>query len=392
MAVAKSKRTLEAGRRARVLIVDDSMVMRRLVTLALEHEPCLEIVGTAKNGIEAIERVSSLAPDILTMDIEMPEMDGLEALRRIRQIAPQVRVVMLSTHTERGASATLEALALGADDYVTKQSAGKSVDDSTGKLRDDLVPKLKQFFTFSAATIAADTHKAVTPTATLDIPKPRYVSEPGISNCTPRVVAIGISTGGPTALASIVPLIPQGFHLPILIVQHMPPLFTKLLCERLQERSPLCVREAIHGEIIKPGFILLAPGDFHMRVELLPGDRKPRISLDQGPPENSCRPAVDTLFESLAKVYGGATIGAILTGMGHDGLRGARLLKKVGAIIYAQDEESSAVWGMPRAVAEANIADGIFPLTDIVPQILKQCRGALAPTELRLQETNRCLK
>jgi two-component system chemotaxis response regulator CheB len=387
MAGAKSKRILEAGRRARILVVDDSIVMRRLVTLALETDPWLEVVGTAQNGKEALERLTKLSPDVVTMDIEMPEMDGMEALKRMRQLAPQVRVVILSRHTERGASATLEALAMGADDYVTKVGGGKSVEDSTANLRAELAPKIRQFFSFSGNV---EPRPAAAPKAELPSPPSHVKTESLFRAATfiPRIVVIGISTGGPTALARIVPQIPADFRLPILVVQHMPALFTKLLCERLQERTRIAVREASDGEVLQAGSILVAPGDYHMRVELLSGERQPRIALDQGPPENSCRPAVDVLFESVAKLYGGAVIAAILTGMGQDGLRGAKLLRNAGATILAQDEETSAVWGMPRAIAEAKIADAVLPLDEIVPRILKHSQRPASRDELRLQETH----
>jgi two-component system chemotaxis response regulator CheB len=392
---SKKKRILEAGRRARVLVVDDSPVMRRLVALALESEPWLEIVGTAQNGKEALERVSKLAPDVVTLDIEMPEMDGLEALKHLRQQAQMVRVVILSKHTERGASATLEALSLGADDYVTKMPPGKSVEDSTTKLRAELAPKIKQFFAFPGdvepAAPQPPERAAAPPAQKLEALKLEPLKlEPLVrpASIVPRIVVIGISTGGPTALGRILPQLPGDFGLPILIVQHMPALFTKLLCERLQERSKICVREAVEGEAVKAGAILVAPGDYHMRVELPSGSRQPRIALDQGPLENSCRPAVDCLFESVSKVYGGATIAAILTGMGQDGLRGAKMLRNSGATILAQDEETSAVWGMPRAIAEAKIADAVLPLDDIIPQILRSCQRRMSRDELRLQETH----
>jgi two-component system chemotaxis response regulator CheB len=372
------------------MVVDDSTVIRRLVTLCLENDPCLEVVGTAQNGKEALDRLVKLAPDVVTLDIEMPEMDGLGALPHIRRLAPEIRVVMLSTLTERGASATLEALSLGADDYVTKQSAGTSVEDSTARLRAELVPKIKQFFTFSGR---AQEFCAARPPAVASLPTPAAFSQPPNlkpvlrrPDRAPEIVVIGISTGGPTALSAILPEVPKDFALPILIVQHMPALFTKLLCERLQERSQIPVREAAHGELVKAGAILIAPGDYHMRVER-GADQMPRICLDQGEPENSCRPAVDVLFESVAKTYGSAAVAAVLTGMGHDGLRGAKLLKQAGAAIYAQDEESSAVWGMPRAIAEANLADAVLPLDALMPQILRHFQPSSGRPKRSLQET-----
>ncbi len=399
MAGAKFKRTLDPGQKARVLVVDDSIVVRRLVSLALDHDPNLEVVGTAQNGRDALEKLAALSPDVITMDIEMPEMDGLEAVRLIRQRASDVRVVMLSTLTERGAAATLEALSLGADDYVTKQSAGRSIDESTANLRTELVPKIKQFFTFTDAISLSNlriseprTAPKPAPTAPRSAPTPSVTGTPVRSSTfVPRIVAIGISTGGPTALSKIIPTVPADFRLPILVVQHMPPLFTRSLCERLQERCQLLVREAIHGEYVRPGLILFAPGDYHMRVHLVPGESQPRISLDQGPAENSCRPAVDVLFESVANIYGGASVAAVLTGMGHDGLRGAKLLKNAGAAILAQDEETSTVWGMPRAIAEAKIANAVLPLSEIVPQILWHCQRAPYKTDFKSQETT-CLK
>jgi len=193
----------------------------------------------------------------------------------------------------------------------------------------------------------------------------------------PRIVAIGVSTGGPAALANIIPCFPRDFALPVLIVQHMPPLFARLLCDRLRHRSKLAIREAVHGEIIEPGRILLAPGDFHMKVA--GGPLTGKILLDQSPPQNSCRPAVDALFLSLAEVFGGSVIAAVLTGMGRDGLLGAAALKARGAHILAQDEATSAVWGMPRAIVEAELADAVLPLDKIVPQILSRSPGKHRP-------------
>ncbi len=359
---AVNKRALQAGERIRVLVVDDSVVIRRLVTHALEQEPGVEVVGSAANGSLALQRVPQLNPDVITLDIEMPEMDGLEALRRVRQSYPQVRVIMFSTLTERGAKVTLEALTLGADDYVTKASNEGSLDRSMARLREELIPKIKQFFRFPGASTAP----APAARQTLE---PRASTELRSSKRRPEVVAIGISTGGPAALGEILPELPRDFPLPVLLVQHMPPLFTRLLAERLSANCALPVEEAVQGVAVEPGKILIAPGDFHMKV--VPGGSGVRVCLDQSPPLNSCRPAVDALFASVGQVYGGAAIAAVLTGMGQDGLRGVEILKAQGASVVAQDEASSVVWGMPGAIVGAGLADRVLPLKQIVPEILR---------------------
>lgn len=350
-----------------MLVVDDSVVIRRLVTHALEQDPALDVVGAASNGAIAMQRIPQLNPDVLTLDIEMPEMDGLEVLRRVRREYPQLRVIMFSTLTERGAAITLEALTLGADDYVAKASNEGSLDRSMARLREELVPKIKQFFHLAAPSREVPRPE---PAHLQTAPQPsRGVTIVQTAKSRPKVVAIGVSTGGPTALGSILPTLPADFPLPVLVVQHMPPLFTRLLAERLHSTCQLSVEEAKQGDPVEAGKILIAPGDFHLKV--VSNGAGVRACLDQSPPLNSCRPAVDALFASIGQVYGGAAIAAVLTGMGQDGLRGAEILKAQGASVLAQDEASSVVWGMPGAVVNAGIADSVLSLDHVVPAILR---------------------
>ena len=366
MRAAISRKAIPPGNRIRVLVVDDSVVIRRLVTHALSEDPALEVVGAASNGVIALERIAQLTPDAITLDVEMPEMDGLALLRRIKDSPARPRVIMFSTLTERGAALTLEALALGADDYVAKAANVGSLDRSMASLRTELIPKIRQFF-----LLAPDSQPAPPPVAARTQP----VSLPAAHAAQrPRVLAIGVSTGGPTALNAIIPQLPADFPLPVLIVQHMPPLFTRFLAERLQAATELRVEEAAEGAPVERGKVLIAPGDYHMRVSHN-GDGAV-IKLDQSPPENSCRPAVDVLFRSVGEIYGGSAVSAVLTGMGQDGLRGAEVLRARGAYVIAQDEATSVVWGMPGAVVAAGLANCVVPLDAIVPEILRQIGGA----------------
>jgi two-component system, chemotaxis family, protein-glutamate methylesterase/glutaminase len=355
--MAMNRRRLQPGQRIRVLVVDDSVVIRTLVTHALEEDPILQVVGASANGALALQRIPHLNPDVLTLDIEMPVMDGLETLRHLRRDFPELRVVMFSTLTERGGAATLEALSMGADDYVRKASNEGSLDRSMARLRGELIPKIKQFFVLP--TVAQ-------PFAKPETTKPQVVKT---WNVNPKAVVIGVSTGGPTALGRIIPRFPAGFRLPVLVVQHMPPLFTRLLAERLNATCQSPVSEAVQGDQVLPGHILIAPGDFHMKMSCSGPDV--RICLDQSPPQNSCRPSVDALFASASEVYGGAVIAVVLTGMGQDGLRGGQILKAQGARILAQNEATSVVWGMPGAIVNAGLADRVLPLDLVVPEILR---------------------
>ena len=360
---AFQRKIIKPGSRIRVLVVDDSVVIRRLVTHALSEDPAFEVVGSAANGAIALARIPQLNPDVVTLDIQMPEMDGLQALREIRKQYPDLCVIMFSTLTERGATATLEALMLGANDYVTKAANVGSLDVSMAALRSELIPKIKQFFILPGEAAAP-------PPAQPATPRPLMPARPAVlARSKPRVVAMGVSTGGPNALSVVMPMFPADFPLPILIVQHMPPLFTRFLAERLAAHSKIRVEEAAEGMLVEPGKALIAPGDYHMRLSQRDG--RVIIRLDQGPLENSCRPSVDVLFRSVEEVYKGAAISVILTGMGQDGLRGAEVLKASGAWVIAQDEASSVVWGMPGAVVQAGLADRVVSLEQVAPEILR---------------------
>jgi two-component system, chemotaxis family, protein-glutamate methylesterase/glutaminase len=351
-------KTLVPGSRIRVLVVDDSATVRSIMTRALNEDPAIEIVGTAANGSIGLAKTEQLSPHVITLDIEMPEMNGLEMLKRLRERFPDVVVIMSSTLTAPGATATLDALMLGANDYITKPANCGNFDQCIATLRSELLPKIKQFFKYG--------QEGTTQSTSLPgVRRPRGLPE------RRDVVAIGVSTGGPNALAAIMPQFPHPFPTPVLIVQHMPPLFTRLLAERLQRLTRLTVEEAEAGCVVEAGKVLIAPGGSHMRLKK---SEKGNIVvlLDQSPARNSCRPSVDVLFESVNETYGRATIAAILTGMGQDGLQGAQLLKANGAHIVAQDEATSVVWGMPGFVVRAGLADVVVPLDGLVPEIMRE--------------------
>ncbi|MFZ3210103.1 MAG: chemotaxis response regulator protein-glutamate methylesterase [Terriglobales bacterium] len=353
-------------RKLRVLVVDDSVVIRRMVREVVAADPELEVAGVAANGKIALAMVDQCTPDVVTLDIEMPEMDGLTALKEIRRTHPAVRIIMFSTLTERAALATLDALALGADDYVTKPSQVNNVSEGSQRIREQLIPKVK----------ALCGRRAIPPLPAARIPAPA-LSRPTERDSRPDVVAIGTSTGGPNALAEILPRIPGDFPLPILIVQHMPPVFTAFLAERLSASSRIPVKEASPRTEIGPGQVWIAPGDFHLTV--LREGAQVRLATIQIPPENSCRPSVDVLFRSVAEVYGARSLAVVLTGMGQDGLRGCERIREAGGQIVVQDEASSVVWGMPGAVANAGIADHVLPLAEIADEIIRRADANRSP-------------
>jgi two-component system chemotaxis response regulator CheB len=364
----------------RVLVVDDSVVIRRLVSDILASDPEIEVAGSAANGRIALDKIAQINPDILTLDIEMPEMDGLQTLAALRQTHPKLPVIMFSTLTERGGVTTLEALSLGASDYVTKPANVGSATVGKERVRDELIAKIKALCKRSQIPSAKP---VVTPAATAQR-KPALFSTPKFNRCI-EIVAIGVSTGGPNALAELIPCLPENFPVPIVIVQHMPPVFTRLLAERLNASSPMTIREGTAGQALKAGDVWIAPGNFHMVLEKTAASS--RIALQQEAPENSCRPAVDVLFRSVARVYGGTTLAVILTGMGQDGLRGCETIREAGGQVLAQDEASSVVWGMPGYVALAGLADKVLPLDQIAGEIVRRVSLWRASAGARQRET-----
>ncbi len=345
---------------ARVLIVDDSVVVRKLLSDIIASDPELELGGTAANAIIALQKIPQINPDIILLDVEMPEMNGIEAARRIRAGWPKLPIVMCSTLTERGADATLRALEAGASDYVAKPtSVGGGSDLRQFKL--DVLRKLKSL-TGRDRLVCPVVPRRVAPTAT-----PGSSRTPQKAVTPVSLLAIGCSTGGPAALQDVFKDLPGDLGVPILIVQHMPPLFTRMLAERLSATSKVKVTEAVDREELLPNRAYVAPGNYH--VGLVRDGAKVRIALNQDPPENSCRPAVDVTFRAIAKLYGPGVLAAVLTGMGHDGTRGsAEIVEGAGSVIV-QSAATCVVPSMPGSVATAGLADAVYPLAEIGRQL-----------------------
>jgi two-component system, chemotaxis family, protein-glutamate methylesterase/glutaminase len=372
-------------RRTRILIVDDSAVMRSLLRSVVTADPRFEVAGTAGDGASALNLLQTSQADIILLDVEMPVMDGLATLRALRQQWRRIPVIMCSSLTQRGAKVTIEALACGASDYVAKPSGQSDRETALRKLAQELIPKIR--------ALTADSMKAsLTPRRPFASVLPRDLrgsvastpSKPGFFahnplasmlqpiTSTPSVVLIGVSTGGPAALDILLPSLPKSFGVPVLIVQHMPELFTRLLAERLNARCRLRVREASDGDSVRPGTIYIARGDWHMEtVSTALPDSPTTLRLNQGPQENHCRPSVDVLFRSAANVYGSGVLAVVLTGMGSDGLNACGRIRELGGAVLAQDEATSTVWGMPGVVANAGLANKVLPLEMIAPEIIR---------------------
>lgn len=354
----------------RVLIIDDAIIVRRMLSQVLDADPAIKVVGTAVNGKVGLAKIGQLKPDLVVLDLEMPVMDGLTLLPLLRQGHPRLPVVVFSAISEIGADTTLEALARGANDYCTKPTNTKGPADAMARVRDELLPKVKALSGVRA--------KAPRLIAAPIAPKRR-----GVGAGRPvELLVIGASTGGPNALMDVFSRLPADLPVPVLVVQHMPPTFTKMLAKRLDATSPLRCMEAWHGAPLERGLAYVAPGGFHMVVE---AKRNRCICINEDPPENSCRPAVDPLFRSAAKHYGASCLAVIMTGMGKDGTAGGLLLAGQGAKIFLQDEATSVVWGMPGAAHRAGLGDEILPLKKLGDAVAQRIMRSRRPPARRLK-------
>jgi two-component system chemotaxis response regulator CheB len=385
------------------MVVDDSVVIRGLLSRWVEADPALQLVASHRNGRLAVEDIERSNPDVVVLDIEMPEMDGLTALPLMLKKKRDLIVVMASTLTRRNAEISLRALSLGAQDYVPKPESSSEVTTSVD-FRRELIEKVKalgqrrrsgggfggrqmraqtaagqtvsQGPVSRAATASAGYTRMAAAPAAAGAGAPAALKTRPYSNVRPRIVAIGSSTGGPQALQQVFTDIGTAIReVPVVVTQHMPPTFTAILAEHIAKAALRPAKEAADGEVLKPGHIYVAPGGLHMTVEKDGG--QPVARLTDGPPVNFCKPAVDPLFDSVAKVYGSATLAVVLTGMGHDGAAGIRTISAGGGSVIAQDEATSVVWGMPGAAAQTGLCCEILPITRIGPKIAGLLSGGL---------------
>jgi len=393
--------------RIKLLIVDDSSAVRRILSSFIKNDPDIELVDQAENGAVALQKIAQHNPDIVTLDIEMPVMDGITTISEIRKTNKKLPVIMLSTLSQRGSLATLDALAKGASDYLPKPTAMQTGDSSQSydNIRLDLIKKIKalvpvqhmQSFS-STPSLFASTKSSSGSGASSVVTKSSNVvassvpmrplgslanvqkfdpSCKGMQNLNPQkilsrieLVVIGVSTGGPNALQALFSALPKNFPTPILIVQHMPPQLTALLADRLNSISQLSVKEAKAGDLLQPGCVYIAPGDYHMTVAR--SGVNTAVFLNQEQPENSCRPAVDVTMRSVSQMYKKNMLAVILTGMGQDGMLGCKVVQENGGAVLAQDQSSSVVWGMPGAVVGAGLADMVLPLQMMSTEIVKR--------------------
>lgn len=380
---AHPKSLRPAGDPVSVMIVDDSAVVRGLVRRVLEEDPAIQVARSVPNGQVAIDTLRQQPVDVIVLDIEMPVMDGMTALPHLLAIDPEVRIIVASTLTTRNADISLRCLNAGAVDYVPKPTAAREIGGLAGgsdAFRRELIDKvlthgrLRQRRSSSATPAGAMAGiRAASP--------PPFPLRTGVAaialrkaaGVRPQVLAIGSSTGGPQALKVFLAALGRDFPLPIVIAQHMPPKFTAMLAEHIQAQTGRKCGEAIDGETLRQGQIYVAPGDFHLRVGIENGSRL--LRLTQEAPRHYCRPAVDPLFESIAAAFGSRSLGAVLTGMGSDGLSGAQAIIAAGGTIVAQDEASSVVWGMPGAVATAGVCSAVQPLAELAATVRSLATG-----------------
>jgi len=374
----------------RVMVVDDAVVVRGLVSRWIDEEPGMQVVASLRTGRQAVDQLERTNPDVVILDVEMPDLDGLSALPLLLEKKRDLVVIMASTLTRRNAEVSLKALSYGAADYIPKPETNREITTSAS-FRRDLIEKIRQLGGRRRRSSDAARRPPAEPAARAAGIEPRTISDAAavigpipivhtslrlrpFSTVTPRVLLIGSSTGGPQALTGIMPhLAPVIDRAPVLIIQHMPPTFTTILAEHLARASGRPAHEAVDGEPVVPGKIYIAPGGRHMRV--IRRQPHPFIALDDGPPVNFCKPAVDPLFQSAVEIWNNAILSVILTGMGHDGTHGAADIVAHGGSVIAQDEATSVVWGMPGSAANAGVCSAVLPIDQIAPKVVRLFQG-----------------
>jgi len=359
----------------RVMLVDDSAIIRGLIAKMIATDPGISVTASVADGAQAVKRMAARDIDVIVLDIEMPVMDGLTALPKLIEADPNVKIVMASTLTERNADISLKALEAGAADYIPKPTSTTQIAGASD-FRRDLLEKIK---TLGAAarhaagrslpgaairpgqTQAQATEPTLVPSGPITLRKATNIFKP-------KILAIGSSTGGPQALLALFKDLKPTINVPVVITQHMPPMFTRILAEHISKATDWTCTEAKDGDVLEPNHAYLAPGDFHMEIVDSPGG--PSLRMNQNPPENFCRPAIDPMLRSVVKAFGSRILTAILTGMGADGLKGGELVIEEGGTVIAQDEATSVVWGMPGAVATAGICSAVLPIQELGAHIM----------------------